>query len=223
MNKSIRGVAVVTILMFLALLVNATAGYWIRTDELTNDPRNTRVQDEQFGAPRGPILAANTPVASSVETGTRPYANQRQYLDGPLYAPVTGYYSFLFGGSGLEKSYSAQLSGTSDAQFLQNLVNAATGKRPKGATLETTLDARAQQAAAKALGDRPGAVVVLDYTTGAVKAMVSSPTFDPNALASHDLSATQDAWTKLNAAEGTPLTNRAVREIYPQDRPSSSS
>ena len=88
MNKSIRGVAVVTILMFLALLVNATAGYWIRTDELTNDPRNTRVQDEQFGAPRGPFRAANPPAASSVETGTRPYATQRQSLDGPLYAPM---------------------------------------------------------------------------------------------------------------------------------------
>ncbi len=200
--------------MFLALMLNSTYAYLFRSDSLNANPANRRVRDSQFGTDRGDIMVGNTAVVTSNPVEDQ-YKFQRTYTQGALYAPVTGYYSFLFGGSGLEKSYSAQLSGTSDAQFLQNLVNAATGKRPKGATLETTLDARAQQAAAKALGDRPGAVVVLDYTTGAVKAMVSSPTFDPNALASHDLSATQDAWTKLNAAEGTPLTNRAVREIYP--------
>ena len=84
MNKSIRGVAVVTILMFLALLVNATAGYWIRTDELTNDPRNTRVQDEQFGAQ----LALAVP--RGVSAGTLYLAVQRDYtlklLEGRLRA-----------------------------------------------------------------------------------------------------------------------------------------
>ena len=92
MNKSIRGVALFVGVMFLALLINATASYWIHTDDLVNDARNTRVRDEEFGGPRGPILAANTPIVQSVPTGTTPYAYQRQYLDGPLYAPVTGYY-----------------------------------------------------------------------------------------------------------------------------------
>lgn len=203
MNGPIRKVSIVVMVMFLALMLNSTYAYLFRSDSLNANPANRRVRDSQFGTDRGDIMVGNTAIVTSNPVEDQ-YKFQRTYTQGALYAPVTGYYSFLFGGSGLEKSYSAQLSGTSDAQFLQNLVNAATGKRPKGATLETTLDARAQQAAAKALGDRPGAVVVLDYTTGAVKAMVSSPTFDPNALASHDLSATQDAWTKLNAAEGTP-------------------
>lgn len=72
--------------MFLALLINATASYWIRTDDLVNDARNTRVRDEEFGGPRQPILATNTPIVQDVPTGTTPYAYQRQYLDGPLYA-----------------------------------------------------------------------------------------------------------------------------------------
>ena len=62
----------VAIAMFLALMLNVTISYYVRTDDLLNDPRNVRVRDEQFGGPRGPILAANTPIAESTETGSRP-------------------------------------------------------------------------------------------------------------------------------------------------------
>jgi len=214
MNGPIRKVSVVVMVMFLALMLNSTYSYLFRTDSLNADPANRRVRDSQFGTDRGDIMVGNTAIVTSTAVDDQ-YKFQRSYTQGTLYAPVTGYYSFLFGGSGLEKYYSAQLSGTSDSQFLQNLVNTATGSRPKGATLETTLDARAQQAAAQALGNRPGAVVAIDYTTGAVKALVSSPSFDPNTLASHDLAATQTAWTALNSDSSKPLTNRAAREIYP--------
>ena len=214
MNGPIRKVSVVVMVMFLALMLNSTYSYLFRTDSLNADPANRRVRDSQFGTDRGDIMVGNTAIVTSTAVDDQ-YKFQRSYTQGTLYAPVTGYYSFLFGGSGPEKYYSAQLSGTSDSQFLQNLVNTATGSRPKGATLETTLDARAQQAAAQALGNRPGAVVAIDYTTGAVKALVSSPSFDPNTLASHDLAATQTAWTALNSDSSKPLTNRAAREIYP--------
>ncbi len=214
MNGPIRKVTVVVMIMFLALMLNASYSYVFRTGSLTADPANRRVRDAQFGTDRGDIMVGNTPIVTSTPVEDR-YKFQREYAQGPLYAHVTGYYSFLYGGSGLEKFYSAQLSGTDDSQFLQNLVNTATGKRPQGATLETTLDARAQQAAASGIGNRPGAVVAIDYTTGAIKAMVSSPTFDPNKLASHDLNATQDAWKALNEDPGRPLNNRAAREIYP--------
>ena len=80
---------------------------------------------------------------------------------------------------------------------MQRLVDLATGKRPTGATIVTTLDARAQQAARDALGNRPGAVVALDYKTGAVKALVTSPTYDPNLLATHDLGASKASYDCL--------------------------
>ncbi|NLH70071.1 MAG: penicillin-binding protein 2 [Brooklawnia sp.] len=214
MNKSIRGVAIVTILMFLALLINATVGYWVRADELNNNPRNTRVQDEQFGAPRGPILAANTPIADSVETGTRPYANQRQYLDGPLYAPITGYYSYIFGRSGLEALYNAELVGQADSQFTQRIVDTLSGRAPQGGQIQTTIQPRAQQAAWDALGDREGAVVAIDFTTGAVLAWVSRPSFDPSTLASLDFPATQQAWDQLNTDPASPMSDRATKEIF---------
>ena len=213
MNGPIRRVSVVIMLMFLALMVNASYAYVFRTQSLNNDPANRRVRDAEFGTDRGDILVGNTPIVTSTPVDDR-FGFQRSYLQAELYAPVTGYYSFLLGGSGLERYYSSQLAGTSDVQFLQNIVDLATGKRPQGASLETTLDARAQQAAANALGDRPGAVVALDYSTGAVLAMVTSPTYDPNRLASHDIAATQEAWTALNDDPAKPLVNRAAREVY---------
>ncbi len=214
MNRPIRRVSVLVMLLFLALMVNVSLSYVFRSPSLTADPNNRRVRDAQFGTNRGDILIGNTPAATSKPVNDR-FGFQRSYPQGPLYAPVTGHYSFIFGGSGLEQTYSAQLSGTADALFLQRLVDSATGQRQQGASLETTIDARAQQAAAQALGNRPGAVVAIEYATGAVKALVTSPSYDPNELASHDLAATQAAWKRLTEDTSKPLANRAAREIYP--------
>lgn len=214
MNGPIRRVSVVVMVMFLALMANSSYSYVFRTQPLNADPHNRRVRDAEFGTDRGDILVGNTPVVTSAPVESR-YGFLRSYSQGPLYAPVTGHYSFLYGGAGLEQYYSSQLAGTSDAQFLENLVSTATGRRPQGASLETTLDARAQAAAARGLGNRPGAVVALDYTTGAVKALVTSPSYDPNLLSSHDLAATQQAWQRLTADPARPLANRAAKEIYP--------
>ena len=213
MNGPIRRVSVVVMLLFVALMANSTYAYVFRTESLTQNSNNRRVRDAEFGVHRGDILVGNTPVASSKEVNDR-YGWQRTYAQGSLYGAVTGHYSF-YGATGLEQTYRAQLAGTSDAQFLQRLIDLASGTRPQGASLETTLDARAQQAAARALGDRPGAVVALDYTTGAVRALVTSPTYDPNLLATHDLDALAAEAKDLEDDADKPLSNRAVREIYP--------
>ncbi len=214
MNGPIRRVTAVVMVMFLALMVNLSVSYVVRTPSLTTDPNNRRVRDAQFGSDRGDILVGTTAVATSTPVDDR-FGMQRRYTNGELYAPVTGYYTFLYGASGLEQSYSPQLSGTSDAQFLQRLVDLATGSRPTGANVETTLDAGAQRAAAQALGGRAGAVVALDYSTGAIQALVTSPTYDPNELATHDLNASTSAWERLTTDADRPMTNRAVREVYP--------
>lgn len=214
MNRSIRGVALFAGLMFLALMLNATVGYWARTDSLVDDPRNVRVRDAQFGGARGPILASNTPIAQNVETGTRPYAYQRQYLNGPLYAPVTGYYSYTYGRTGLEQQFNAELIGQSDAQFTQRIVDALAGREPLGGQVQTTIQPRAQQAAWDALAGREGAVVAIDYTTGAILAWVSTPSYDPAPLASLDFAATQQVWEQLMADPSRPMNDRATQEIY---------
>lgn len=133
-----------------------------------------------------------------------------------MYAPITGYYSYDFGRSGLEYSQNSQLSGTDDSQFVRRMLDIVTGEKPAGATVETTINPDLQQAAYQAMGNRKGAVVALDPKTGAVLAMVSTPSYDPpNDLASHDRQKATQAWSELNADSGSPLSNRAVREVYP--------
>lgn len=213
MNRPIRGVAVTAMVMFTALLVNLSYLYVGQQDYLNERPENRRVADARFGQDRGPIMVGNTAVAQSKPVKDR-FKFQRSYAQGKLYAPVTGFYSYLYRTSALEASYSAELSGVDDSQFLTRLINGLSGATPRGATVETTLDAKAQKAAWDALDGRKGAVVAIDYTTGAVKTLVSYPSYDPNDLATHDLAASTEAWKRLNADPARPLANRATREIY---------
>jgi penicillin-binding protein A len=91
----------------------------------------------------------------------------------------------------------------------------ATNKTPRGATVQTKIVPRIQKAAADALGNQKGAVVALEPKTGAVLAMVTSPTYDPNDIASHDIETAGKAYDRLAANPQHPLSNRAAREIYP--------
>jgi len=214
MNRSIRRVAIVAAVMVLAMLVNITASYLLRSDSLNNNPQNRRVREAQFAQPRGAILVGNTPVVQTVPAkGQFPYL--RTYSDGPMYAPVSGYFSFVYGRSKLEQVYNSQLTGTDDAQAISRLVDQLWGRQPVGASLQTTIIAKAQRAAWNGLKGQKGAVVAIDYTTGAILAYVSTPSYDPSVLSSADLNATQKAWSDLNADPDRPMADRAGREIYP--------
>lgn len=214
MNSPIRRVAVVAMVMFAALMLNLSVASVVRQESLTNHPSNRRVADARFAQDRGPILVGKSAIAETDPVKDR-FKFQRSYPSGELYAPITGYYSYLFRASALEAAYSSELSGSDDSQFLERIINQAVGSTPRGATLETTVDARAQRAAWQGLQGRKGAVVALDTETGAVLALVTSPSYDPNDLATHDLGTSQKAWERLSDDPDRPMSNRASKEIYP--------
>jgi penicillin-binding protein A len=215
MNKPIRRVAFVAMIMFALLLANGTYMMIFRQSSLAAQSQNRRARDAEFAQNRGAILAAGkTEIAKTVTAKDR-FKYQRVYPDGELYAPITGFYSYDRASSALESTYNAELSGTDDALFVRRLIDLATNKTPKGASVQTTIVPKIQQAAARALGDQKGAVVALDPKTGAVLAMVTSPSFDPNDIASHDIEAAGKAYERLVANPQQPLSNRAAREIYP--------
>jgi penicillin-binding protein A len=214
-NRPIRRVAVVAMLMFGLLLANGTYMSLFRTQSLAAEPQNRRVRDAEFAQDRGAILAAGkTEIATTGPVKDR-FRYQRSYPAGSLYAPVTGYYSYDHASSGLESTYNRQLAGTADALFVRRLIDLATNQAPRGANVQTTIVPKMQEAAAAGLGGQKGAVVALDPKTGAVLALVTSPTYDPNDVASHDIDAAGKAYAKLAGASDRPLANRAVREIYP--------
>ena len=215
MNKPIRRVAFVAMIMFALLLANGTYMIIFRQSTLDTQPQNRRVRDAEFAQNRGAILAGGrTEIAKTVSAKDR-FKYQRVYPEDELYAAITGFYSYDRGSSALESTYNAQLSGTDDALFVRRLIDLATNKTPKGASVQTTIVPEIQEAAATALGNQKGAVVALDPKTGAVLAMVTSPSFDPNDIASHDIEAAGKAYDRLAANPQQPLSNRAAREIYP--------
>jgi peptidoglycan glycosyltransferase len=215
MNKPIRRVAFVAMIMFALLLANGTYMMIFRQESLAAQPQNRRVRDAEFAQNRGAILAANkTEIAKTVPSKDR-FKFQRVYPDGELYAPITGFFSYDRASSALESTYNSQLAGTDDALFVRRLVDLATNRTPEGASVQTTIVPKIQKAAADALGNQKGAVVALDPKTGAVLALVTSPTYDPNDIANHDIEAAGKAYDRLASDPQHPLSNRAAREIYP--------
>ena len=128
---------------------------------------------------------------------------------------ATGYFSAGgYGSTGIEATEENVLDGQSQTLLGQRLRNLLTGEKRQGGGVELTLRASMQEAAAAALGDRKGAVVALDAKTGAILALYSSPSFDPNALASRDAGEVQDAYATLDADPKNPMLNRTISERY---------
>lgn len=214
MNTPIRRVAVLVLVLFALLFANGTYIMVFKQASLNADPLNRRARDEEFDQNRGPILAGTTPIAFSQPSNDR-FDYQRVYPEGKLYAPVTGFFSYEYANTGLENAYNTELAGTDDSLFVRRLLDMVTNQPPQGASIETTIDPDVQKAAYEALGDQKGAAVAIDPKTGAVLAMVSTPSYDPNRIADHDAKSAKKAYDKLINADRRPMANRAAREIYP--------
>jgi len=216
MNKPIRRVSFIVAVLFCTLLFSTTWIQFVTAKSLDNRPGNRRTLLESYSRERGAMLVAGSPIARSIPTKDE-LKWVRTYPQAKLYSQVTGYYSFTYGaGGGLEGAADSLLSGQSDKLFYRRVLDMVTGKPPAGASLELTINPKAQEAADKALGDQPGAVVALNPKTGAILAMVSHPQYDPSTLSGHNLRSVQKAWKSLNADPGRPAVNRAIAgDLYP--------
>ncbi len=209
MTKQLRRVSVAVLLMFVVLLCSTTVITVFQADNLRADGRNTRTIEDSYSAERGPILVDGQAIAESKPSDDQ-YKFQRTYTQPQLYAPITGYFTLNQGDTGIEGSLNDYLSGTSNSQFLDQLNALLTGQAPKGASVSLTIDQKVQQAAYDALGDNRGAVVAINPKTGAILAMVSKPSYDPNALASHDTDQVIANYDQLLKDPSNPLINRAI-------------
>ncbi len=215
MNTPVRRLSFLVAALFAALLVSTTLIQYVFAADLNGRADNRRTLLATYARERGEILVGQNPVAKSVPTDDE-FKFQRTYDDPELYAHVSGFYSFFGAVGGLEQSENSLLSGASDKLFYRRVSDLFTGRRPTGATIETTLDAAVQKAASDGLGNQRGAAVALDPKTGAILAMVSHPSFDPNTVAGHDLGTVDKNYQALTTAEGSPLVNRAIGgDLYP--------
>ena len=135
---------------------------------------------------RGAIIVGGAPVAESVPA-TESCMFQRTYTQPEPYAGITGYFSRSFGVTGLESTMNKELAGSSDQQFLDRIGQLFLGNQPKGASVELTLDPEIQKLAFDLIPDgQRGSIVVTNPKTGAIIAMVSKPSYDPNLIATQD-------------------------------------
>jgi len=220
MNDSLRRISVTILLLIVVLLVNATITQVFRADGLRADPRNQRVLLDEYSRQRGQITAGGQLLAYSVSTNGH-YRFLRVYPNPYVYAPVTGFYSLRYSSTGLERADDGILNGSDQRLFGRRLADFFTGRDPRGGNVDTTLVPRVQQAAWDAMqqgcggGPCKGSVVALEPSTGRVLAMVSSPSYDPNQLASHESDEQGNAWKQLRDDPNSPLTNRAISETFP--------
>ena len=217
MNKPIRTVSIFCMLLFLALMLNATYLQFWKADSLNEDPRNRRVIEAAYARDRGAILVGRDEIAESVPIDDE-FEYQREYPEPLKYAHVTGYFSF-YSQTGLEQTQNQVLAGDDPRLFVTKLVDLISNESNQGGSVQVTLNADAQEAAYNGLsslpGDVEGSVVAIEPSTGKILAMVSLPTFDPNKLATHDLASSQETYDRLNKTESEPLLNRSIQQTLP--------
>ncbi len=216
MNRQIRIVALIALVLFGVAFVNLNWVQLVNAEHLANNPGNVRVILKEYAIARGPILSSDEKtVALSVKTPNEDLKYLRTYPDGATFAHVSGYYSSIYGRAQLESTYNKELTGQGGGLTMQKLSDQLFGGTTQGDTVVTTISEQLQKAAAAALGTHKGAIVALDPTTGAVLAMVSSPSYDPTTISSHDANADTKAWKALQADPGKPMLNRAASQTYP--------
>jgi len=220
MNASLRRISVTVMALIVLLLLNATYTQVFTADGLRADPRNQRVLLDEYSRQRGQITASGQLLAYSVATDSR-FRFLRVYPNPAVYAPITGFYSLRYSSTGLERAEDPVLNGSDERLFGRRLADFFTGRDPRGGNVDTTIRPRVQQAGWDAMqqgcGGPPcqGAVVALEPSSGKILAMVSSPSYDPNLLASRNPEEQAQAWQRLRDDPDSPMTNRAISETYP--------
>jgi penicillin-binding protein A len=212
MNNQIRKFGLVLALLFVLLFGQLTNTQVIRAEALNENPLNNRTAVSDFSSPRGVIQTADGAILANSVPVDDEYEQLRQYPEGELFGHITGHFSFNYGSEGLERTYNEELTG--QKYQLRNIGDLLT-ERVRTNNVTVSLTKELQQVARDQLAGRRGAVVALNPQDGAVLAMYSNPSYDPEPLASHDFESVTQTYNALVTDESNPMLPRAYRESYP--------
>ncbi len=223
MKRNIVKLGYFFIFIFMVLIVylGYINVYW--GPQLEANPYNLRLAREEERIIRGRILDSQGLVLAEdvVTAGNK----ERHYPLGEATAQLVGFVSSRYGRTGLEATLNSYLLAMDDIGKVDKVINGWLNKTTQGYDVHLTVEGQLQQKAVSLLGDRAGAVVALEPSTGAVLVMASAPSYDPNRL--HEVvderlepNETQAVkityFDTINAdAEKAPLLNRAVSGMYP--------
>jgi peptidoglycan glycosyltransferase len=216
MNRPIRQLAVGLMALYVTLF--AMLNYWQvgESEQLQSAPENTRRELREFNRPRGPIVTAEGIVAARSIPAPPGTVTEflREYPTNDLFANVTGYHTFGFGSTQVEKLWSDELNGTTTEQQLIGIPGLVTGNADTSGTVVLTLREELQRTAKFLLGEQEGSIAMMDPTTGEVLALWSYPTYDPNLVADPDFDAAKVELERLLADPENPLLANAYQERY---------
>lgn len=218
MNRPIRTLSVGCLILFVALMLNVTYVQFFKASWYNERPDNRRVTQEAYSQQRGDILVGKKAIATSKPSDDI-YEWQRTYPGGKKYAPITGFMSYSYGQTGIEYTQDSVLSGKDNKLFTNRLVDLVTNSEPSGGNVELTIDPKVQDAAYEgltALGeDVQAAAVAIEPSTGKILAMASTPTYNPDKLATHDFGAATKSYNQLSKDDDEPLLNRSIQTALP--------
>jgi peptidoglycan glycosyltransferase len=199
-------------LMLTFALVSGSIVWWqvLEAPGLATRADNPEVIAARRSLLRGTIFDAGGQVLASSEVIDG--LSRRTYTD-PAFTHVIGYSSFRFGSTGIERAFEDLLVGEADPNPLRQLVSDVLDRQPQPRDLTLTIDRRLQDLAAAELGADVGAVVALDPASGAILAMVSSPTFDATPI-SGDPDVAQEPMDALRGDPAEPLLARSRQGTY---------
>ncbi|NLK00584.1 MAG: cell division protein FtsI [Clostridia bacterium] len=208
MRKNIRHLCFALIISFAILglymgYINIFMG-----PALATDPHNRRLAAREAGIHRGTIYDRRGEPLALTEDG------ERIYPLGEKAAHVIGFVSQRYGRTGLESVYDGYLLAMTGEAGMEELIDRLMGRTRVGNDITVTIDSRLQSLAMELLGDQRGAVAALDPATGAVLALASTPSFDPNILG-QPRDAQNNYYETLQGDEDSPLLNRASQGAYP--------
>lgn len=211
MSKQIRNLGVFLALCYTALFIQVNRMTVFDAAELQDNPENTRAIERDFSSPRGDIVTADGVVLATSVPVDDGFELQREYPTNELFAHVTGHFTRALDTTGVEDEYNGYLNGEDIGLSLDRLGDLFVDRDVVG---DVVLSMRndVQQVARDQLGDREGSVVALDPRNGEVIAMWSFPSYDPNLIASHDLSAAEAVATQLEADPEKPTLSRVFRD-----------
>jgi penicillin-binding protein A len=219
-NRALKRISIAVLVMFLLLLINVNYLQGFETTSLSTRPFNIRAVSQSNQIQRGDIETSDGVTIASTTPTNDIYKYLRTYSNGPVYAPVTGN-DTIFSATGVEKAEDPLLSGTGSQLEFRNFIDMITNKPQKGATVQLTVNSKAQLAAYQGLQaalqgtNRVGGVVALNPSTGAILAMASFPSYDPNKLATHNGTALNAYDKQLLEASPSPLLNNATQTTLP--------
>jgi peptidoglycan glycosyltransferase len=210
MNTAILRLFGLVCVLFAVLIAFTSRWTVFEADALRNNPLNRRELLQEQRIPRGTIRATDgTVLARSRAIGTGNDKTYTRVYPDPAaraFAHVLGYSFTRVGRAGLEQSRNDELTGATSG--VETFFDQLTGKKRVGQDVKTTLDPKVQAAAIDGLAGRKGAVVALDPSTGAVRAMASTPGYEPGAVNQ------PGKFRALNADKSSPLFNRATQASY---------